>query len=82
MRWLDKFILSTASEVPDNVVDKGLYRSARRKADKKFSKNSAVKNSFVVREYKKMFREKHGSGKSPYRGKKSNDGVNRHFKGD
>lgn len=68
-----------ASEVPENVVDKTLYKKARLKADKKFTKNSAVKNSFVVQEYKRMFKEKHGGAK-PFTGDKSRDGVLKHFR--
>ena len=44
--------------------DKDLYNKVKRQADKKFTKNSYVKNLWVIREYKRR------GGKVKYKGDK------------
>ena len=43
------------SSIPDNVLNKELYKKAKQKAIKKFgTKSSAYRSMFIVSEYKKM----------------------------
>jgi hypothetical protein len=56
-------------DIPDNVLNKSLYRKARKKADETYKKNSAYKSMFIVSEYKRL------GGK--YSGKKEMKGVKR-----
>lgn len=55
-------------------VDKALYESVKKEADKKFDKPSAYKSGWIVKTYKEL------GGK--YSGEKPKDGLTRWFKED
>ena len=59
-----------SSKIPDNVVNKSLYKKAKEKANETYGKKtSAYKSMYIVSQYKKM------GGK--YKGKKENKGVDK-----
>lgn len=51
--------------------DAQLYDKAKAEADKTYKKPSAYKSGFIVKRYKELYKEKHGSGEA-YEGKKTN----------
>ena len=53
--------------IPDNVLNKELYKKAKKIADEKYKRHSAYKSMFLVKTYKDM------GGK--YSGKKETKGV-------
>ena len=64
-------------------TDQKLYDSVKAKVYKKMPKHSAYRSGILVKEYKEAFKKKHGTKKSPYKGKeKSNAPLKRWFKED
>lgn len=55
--------------IPENVLNKELYKKAKKIADEKYKRHSAYKSMFLVKTYKDM------GGK--YSGKKETKGVSR-----
>ena len=59
-------------------ADLKLYNSVKRSIYKKIKKHSAYRSGRVVKEYKRRFKKKYGSKRSPYKGKKNkNKGLSR-----
>ena len=59
-------------------TDDILYQKAKNKyAD---MKHSAYKSGLIVKEYKRLFKIKHGSSKQPYKGDKSKGNLTRWYK--
>lgn len=56
-------------KIPDNVKNPALYKRARKTADETYKRNSAYKNMFLVKEYKRLG--------GTYKGEKTDKGVNR-----
>jgi len=56
-------------DIPENVINKDLYKKAKKKADETYKRNSAYKSMFLVKTYKEL------GGK--YKGPKKTDGVSR-----
>lgn len=46
--------------------DPELYERIKKKADKVYARHSAYKSGYIVREYKKAYKKKHGDG-DPYK---------------
>jgi hypothetical protein len=62
-------------------VDGQLYKKMQNRIYKKTPTHGAYRSSHVVRAYKRAFRKKHGSRRSPYKGKKrKNAGLTRWFR--
>ncbi len=59
-------------DIPENVINKDLYKKAKKKADATYKRNSAYKSMFLVKTYKEL------GGK--YKGKKSGQGLDRWYK--
>ena len=62
------------------ATDPILYDKVKRSVYRQHPKHSAYRSGIVVQTYKKAFREKYGSRRSPYRGHKSPQvGLSRWF---
>ena len=61
--------------------DAALYERAKKKVYPKYDKPSAYRSGALVKEYKKMYQEKHGSA-AAYEGAKANVGLTRWYKED
>jgi hypothetical protein len=59
-------------KVPDKVLNKDLWKKARKEADKKYDKPSAYKSGYIVQRYKEL------GGK--FKGEKTKKGLTRWFK--
>lgn len=60
-----------------------LYDEIKKRIYKKYPTHSAYRSGLVVKKYKEEFSKKHGSSKSPYKGKKPElTGLSRWFKED
>ena len=59
-------------------TDDTLYQKAKQKYSD--MKHSAYKCGLIVKEYKRLFENKHGSGKNPYTGDKSKGNLTRWYK--
>lgn len=76
-RQYNRQILSAGAK-PEDL---NMYNSVKRSIYKKIKKHSAYRSGRVVAEYKKRFKKKYGSKKSPYKGKKNkNKGLSRWFR--
>tara|TARA_R100000697_G_scaffold79564_1_gene91725 strand:- start:338 stop:763 length:426 start_codon:yes stop_codon:yes gene_type:complete len=51
--------------IPDNIIDKSLYRKAKKDADKTYKRNSAYKSMYLQKKYKEL------GGR--YKGRKTKD---------
>ena len=62
-------------------TDQALYHKTKKRVYKKHPKHSAYRSGILVQTYKKSFKKKHGSKRSPYKGEKPTDrGLKRWFK--
>lgn len=61
--------------------DTALYERAKKKVYPKYDKPSAYRSGALVKEYKKMYEDKHGST-AAYGGTKENTGLTRWYKED
>lgn len=61
-------------------VDSKLYSKAKNKYSD--MKHSAYKSGLIVKEYKKLFKDKYGSSKEPYSGSKSKGNLTRWYNED
>lgn len=62
-------------------ADQELYRRVKARVYRSIPKHSAYRSGRVVQEYKRAYRKKHGSSRSPYRGSRSRSrGLTRWFK--
>lgn len=62
-------------------ADPDLYDSVKKRVYRSIPKHSAYRSGRVVQEYKRSFRRKHGSSRSPYRGRRSRSrGLSRWFR--
>lgn len=60
--------------------DQVLYKRVKARVYRSIPKHSAYRSGRVVQEYKRAFRRKHGSSRSPYRGSRSRSrGLSRWF---
>jgi len=56
--------------IPDNVIDKKLYKKAKRIADKTYKRSGAYKSMFIVKKYKELggrYKDKKTSNLSQWR---------------
>ncbi len=61
-------------------TDQTLYAKTKKQVYKKHPKHSAYRSGILVQTYKKSFKKKHGSKRSPYKGEKPTDrGLKRWF---
>lgn len=60
--------------------DKRLYAKARALADKTYEKPSAYKSGFIVKTYKRLYREKHGESAKAYESDTKEKPLKRWFK--
>ena len=61
-------------------TDQALYDKTKRRVYKKHPKHSAYRSGILVQTYKKSFKKKYGSNRSPYKGEKPTDrGLKRWF---
>ena len=62
-------------------TDIKLYNRVSNLIKRKYPKHSAYRSGMIVKEYKKQFKSKYGSRKSPYKGVKDpNKGLSRWFR--
>ena len=62
-------------------TDQALYRKTKKNVYKKHPKHSAYRSGILVQTYKKNFKKKYGSRRSPYKGEKpTRRGLKRWFK--
>ena len=62
-------------------TNQNLYDLVKKRVYKKMPKHSAYRSGIVVQEYKKTFKNKYGSKRSPYKGKRTEKrGLKRWFK--
>lgn len=61
-------------------TDKTLYERVKARVYRSIPTHSAYRSGRVVQEYKRAFRKKHGSSRSPYRGSRSRSRLGRWFK--
>ena len=59
--------------------DTRLYAKARALADKTYAKPSAYKSGFLVKTYKRLFREKHGDSTKAYESDRKEKALKRWF---
>ena len=61
-------------------TDQALYHNTKKRVYKKHPKHSAYRSGILVQTYKKSFKKKYGSKRSPYKGEKpTTKGLKRWF---
>jgi hypothetical protein len=61
--------------------DPALYKRVKARVYKSIPKHSAYRSGIVVQQYKRAYKKKHGSSRSPYRGSRSRSrGLSRWFR--
>ena len=61
-------------------TDQALYAKTKKQVYKKHPKHSAYRSGILVQPYKKIFKKKHGTKRTPYKGEKPTDrGLKRWF---